>query len=141
MFEPALDRGQPVAVVAAGTALLSVVKGKPVVRVKLTILPEAVAAQQEVVDPQRVFDSQPAVGYPAQALRQGLTGRIRYRVTVDSNGEAQDSRIVLRSPIDRYDFDDAVLEFARKSRYVAGWRDGGPAAGVCEGECVFELQH
>jgi hypothetical protein len=139
-FQPAVQLGKTVGVTAAGTALLIIENGKPMVRASLTLVPEDVAARVNSIDPQMIFNPSLSPRYPDQALRQGRTGRLEYSATVDLDGKVETVKIISDNTRAPHVFQEPVLDYARKSKYVPGWRYGRAVGGVYESACVFELQ-
>jgi periplasmic protein TonB len=66
--------------------------------------------------------------YPAEELRDGVTGLVKLRVTIDANGNVLD--IAIEKSSRNRNLDRAAMDAARKWRFNPGIKNGQKVGGV-----------
>lgn len=75
--------------------------------------------------------------YPADAIKQGISGKVVLQIDVAADGSASDVQVVASQP--QGVFDAASIAAARKWRFTPAYKDGKPVAGKVQVPIWFDL--
>ena len=136
-FVPAIYNYQPVGVLFYGTAIYSVVGGKPRLRIFLNQDSREFGKLTDFIAPQPVFGGDSGfdgLRPPANGTPVPLTAVVDLSLKVSRDGKLQDLRVLAETP-PLLGFGEAAMANFRTAKFIPAFRDGDPA----DSETVFPV--
>jgi hypothetical protein len=135
-FIPAIYNGARPAVIFAGTVVFAVRDGKPHLRIYANQNHDDIGKGNDFIAPQVVVRTVdffgPGYDRLAEKLRVNrVKGAVKLSITVDSNGNQKDKKVVLEDP-PGFGLGTAVRDAYAKAKWIPGFRNGRAV------ECTFE---
>jgi hypothetical protein len=135
-FIPAIYNGTRTDVLLAGTVVFWVADGRPHLRIYMNQNRDDVAKGNDFVAPQVVYNT---VDWAALQYDPVLTkakvylqnGVLQLSVTVDTNGNQKDLKVVLEDP-PGFRFGEGFRKIYARAKWIPGFRNGHPA------DCTFD---
>jgi TonB family protein len=128
-FIPAICDHKPETAGFRGTAVFSVIHGKPHLRIFANQEVSELKQEHDFIAPQQVYRGRlfPRVDYPYMARMARQTGTAQVLLTVDSEGHMQSAEIVSEKPAG-VGFGAEALKSFDKAVFIPAFRDGKPTA-------------
>jgi hypothetical protein len=133
-FIPAIYNGERTDVLFAGTVVFSVNDGKPHLRIYANQNHDDIQRGNDFIAPQ-VIASTPDWQIDRSELEKARvyhqSGAVELSVTVDTNGNLKDLKVISEEP-PGFGFGDASRKAYAKAKYIPGFRNGYPV------DCTFD---
>ena len=130
-FIPAIYNHKPVPVFFYGTAVFSVVNGKPRLRIFSNQQLDELKKENDFIDPQPYFgeDSKfTGPHYPDTGTSVRVTGVVELALNVDATGNLTNIQLVSESP-PLLGFGDAAISDFKGAKFIPAFRNGQPVEG------------